>query len=242
MRRLRRAVRGEVIDTSLPPARRTRDCRILVNPAGRLHQRARRRRSRPRRKIVVDTYGGACPHGGGAFSSLGYRPRSDRSAAPTWRRTSPNAWWPPASCRRCRAMAYAIGELRSRCRWRSTSGAPGAAERRRSTRGGSCSTSRQPASRMRLDLDAARCSPSRPPGTGTRAAGVHLGATLATELKTPAGWWWRIDSVPMLVSRSEESHERSASRLDLGTVTSWRWASSTCSRVKGRRAAPCWCA
>jgi hypothetical protein len=47
------------------------------------------------RKIIVDTYGGACPHGGGAFS--GKDPsKVDRSAAyaaATWRRTSsPPAW------------------------------------------------------------------------------------------------------------------------------------------------------
>ena len=47
------------------------------------------------RKIIVDTYGGAAPHGGGAFS--GKDPtKVDRSAAYAariWRRT----WWRPAS-------------------------------------------------------------------------------------------------------------------------------------------------
>jgi S-adenosylmethionine synthetase len=49
------------------------------------------------RKIIVDTYGGACPHGGGAFS--GKDPsKVDRSAAyaaATWPRTSSPPAWPP---------------------------------------------------------------------------------------------------------------------------------------------------
>ena len=48
------------------------------------------------RKIIVDTYGGACPHGGGAFS--GKDPtKVDRSAAyarATSRRTSSPPAWP----------------------------------------------------------------------------------------------------------------------------------------------------
>jgi S-adenosylmethionine synthetase len=54
------------------------------------------------RKIIVDTYGGACPHGGGAFS--GKDPsKVDRSAAyarATWPRTSsPPAWHASARSR-----------------------------------------------------------------------------------------------------------------------------------------------
>ena len=35
------------------------------------------------RKIIVDTYGGAAPHGGGAFSGKDYT-KVDRSAKDTW--------------------------------------------------------------------------------------------------------------------------------------------------------------
>ena len=60
------------------------------------------------RKIIVDTYGGAAPHGGGAFS--GKDPtKVDRSAAyarAIWRRTS----LPPGIADRCTIqLSYAIG-------------------------------------------------------------------------------------------------------------------------------------
>ena len=66
------------------------------------------------RKIIVDTYGGAAPHGGGAFS--GKDPtKVDRSAAyaaAIWRRTwSPRAWPSAATLQ----ISYAIG-VSSRCR------------------------------------------------------------------------------------------------------------------------------
>ena len=46
------------------------------------------------RKIIVDTYGGSCPHGGGAFSGR-TRPRST-APAPTWPGTWPRTSWPPS--------------------------------------------------------------------------------------------------------------------------------------------------
>jgi hypothetical protein len=59
------------------------------------------------RKIIVDTYGGAAPHGGGAFS--GKDPtKVDRSAAYA-RATWPRTWWPPGWPR-----VHHPGELRHR--------------------------------------------------------------------------------------------------------------------------------
>jgi hypothetical protein len=74
------------------------------------------------RKIIVDTYGGAAPHGGGAFS--GKDPtKVDRSAAYITRylaRTSS----PPASPRAARSSSPMRSACRSRCRSMSTRTAP----------------------------------------------------------------------------------------------------------------------
>ena len=78
---LRDAVQRLVIDRVIPRHLRSLNFRALINPAGRFVTGG------PRgdvgltgRKIIVDTYGGAAPHGGGAFS--GKDPsKVDRSAA-----------------------------------------------------------------------------------------------------------------------------------------------------------------
>ncbi len=75
------AVIDMIIKPSLPPEWITKDTKFLINPTGRFVVGG------PQgdcgltgRKIIVDTYGGACPHGGGAFS--GKDPsKVDRSAA-----------------------------------------------------------------------------------------------------------------------------------------------------------------
>jgi S-adenosylmethionine synthetase len=61
------------------------------------------------RKIIVDTYGGAAPHGGGAFSG---KDPTKRTPAAIWPRT----WWPPgwriaAHCKSATPSAF-----RTRCR------------------------------------------------------------------------------------------------------------------------------
>jgi S-adenosylmethionine synthetase len=77
------------------------------------------------RKIIVDTYGGSCPHGGGAFS--GKDPTKVDRSRPTWRGTSPRtssrpgspsgAWcrWrtPSASWIRCRSWSRRSGPASS---------------------------------------------------------------------------------------------------------------------------------
>jgi S-adenosylmethionine synthetase len=71
-------------------------------------RRSQRRHGLTGRKIIVDTYGGACPHGGGAFS--GKDPsKVDRSAAYMARYVAKNIV-AAGLARRCMVqIAYAIG-------------------------------------------------------------------------------------------------------------------------------------
>jgi len=107
---VRESVVSHVITPSLPanlfdPA----DCTIHVNPTGRFviggpHGDA----GLTGRKIIVDTYGGAAPHGGGAFS--GKDPsKVDRSAAYAARWAAKNVV-AAGLAHRCEvSLAYAIG-------------------------------------------------------------------------------------------------------------------------------------
>ena len=75
------------------------------------------------RKIIVDTYGGAAPHGGGAFS--GKDPtKVDRSAAYAARYLAKNIVAAGLATRCTIQLAYAIGVSASRCRSTSTRTAP----------------------------------------------------------------------------------------------------------------------
>ena len=60
------------------------------------------------RKIIVDTYGGACPHGGGAFSGKDSS-KVDRSAAYMCRYAAKNLVAAGIADRLCIQIAYAIG-------------------------------------------------------------------------------------------------------------------------------------
>lgn len=91
------------------PAEWLKDTRYLINPTGRFVVGG------PQgdcgltgRKIIVDTYGGACPHGGGAFS--GKDPsKVDRSAAYACRYVAKNIV-AAGLARRCQVqVSYAIG-------------------------------------------------------------------------------------------------------------------------------------
>src|SRR3546814_16715230 len=75
------AVIEDIIKPSFPDGLITPKTKFLVNPTGRFVIGG------PQgdcgltgRKIIVDTYGGACPHGGGAFSGTDLS-KVDRSAA-----------------------------------------------------------------------------------------------------------------------------------------------------------------
>jgi S-adenosylmethionine synthetase len=102
-------VQREILDAVIPPERRARDCRILINPTGSFVTGGPHGDTGlTGRKIIVDTYGGAAPHGGGAFS--GKDPsKVDRSAAYMARflaRQVVARGWAP----RCLVqLAYAIG-------------------------------------------------------------------------------------------------------------------------------------
>ena len=75
------------------------------------------------RKIIVDTYGGAAPHGGGAFS--GKDPtKVDRSAAYITRYLAKNIVAAGLATRCTIQLAYAIGVSASRCRSMSIRTAP----------------------------------------------------------------------------------------------------------------------
>ena len=102
-------VTREIIDPLLPMSLRTPEFRIWVNPAGPFEIGGPNGDTGlTGRKIIVDTYGGACPHGGGAFS--GKDPsKVDRSAAYMARYMAKNIV-AAGLARRCLVqIAYAIG-------------------------------------------------------------------------------------------------------------------------------------
>jgi len=105
---LRQAVIEEIVKPVLPAAW-LKDTKYLINPTGRFviggpHGDC----GLTGRKIIVDTYGGACPHGGGAFS--GKDPtKVDRSAAYAARYVAKNIV-AAGLARRCQVqVSYAIG-------------------------------------------------------------------------------------------------------------------------------------
>jgi S-adenosylmethionine synthetase len=106
---LREAIREEVIKRVVPAALLDDRTKFHINPTGRFVIGG------PQgdcgltgRKIIVDTYGGACPHGGGAFS--GKDPsKVDRSAAYAARYVAKNVV-AAGIARQCQVqVAYAIG-------------------------------------------------------------------------------------------------------------------------------------
>jgi S-adenosylmethionine synthetase len=104
-----REVTREIIDPLLPLDLRTAEFHVLVNPAGPFEIGGPNGDTGlTGRKIIVDTYGGACPHGGGAFS--GKDPsKVDRSAAYMARYIAKNLV-AAGLARRCLIqLAYAIG-------------------------------------------------------------------------------------------------------------------------------------
>ncbi|MCB0253950.1 MAG: methionine adenosyltransferase [Anaerolineae bacterium] len=104
-----RLVIERLIEPVLPERLRSEPIRYLVNPAGRFEIGGPHGDTGlTGRKIVVDTYGGSCPHGGGAFS--GKDPtKVDRSAAYAARWAAKHLVTARLASRATVQLAYAIG-------------------------------------------------------------------------------------------------------------------------------------
>ncbi len=109
---LRRDVLSEVIEAVIPPPLRSKDIIYHINPTGRfVIGGPQGDAGLTGRKIIVDTYGGSCPHGGGAFS--GKDPtKVDRSAAYAARHVAKNLVAAGAAKKVTIQIAYAIGVVK----------------------------------------------------------------------------------------------------------------------------------
>ena len=122
MESLREAVIEEIVKPILPKELIKGDVKFLVNPTGRFVVGG------PQgdcgltgRKIIVDTYGGAAPHGGGAFS--GKDPsKVDRSAAYAGRYVAKNIVAAGLASRCQVQISYAIGVAQPTSVWVTTFG------------------------------------------------------------------------------------------------------------------------
>ena len=106
---LRREVAERIIRPVLPAHLCPQPPRVLINPTGRFVVGGPMGDTGlTGRKIIVDTYGGRCPHGGGAFS--GKDPsKVDRSAAYAARHVAKNIVAAGLARRCVLQLAYAIG-------------------------------------------------------------------------------------------------------------------------------------
>ena len=109
---LRRDIKKYVIEASIPANLLDENTKFYINPTGRFEIGGPHGDSGlTGRKIIVDTYGGSCPHGGGAFS--GKDPtKVDRSAAYIARYICKNVVAAGLSDECTLEVAYAIGVAR----------------------------------------------------------------------------------------------------------------------------------
>lgn len=109
IREVRGFLAAEVLDHVIPASLRTDTFKAFLNPAGRFTVGGPKGDTGlTGRKIIVDTYGGACAHGGGAFS--GKDPtKVDRSAAYAARHVAKNIVGAGLAKRCTVQLAYAIG-------------------------------------------------------------------------------------------------------------------------------------
>ena len=161
-------LRDHVIAPLVPEEFADDDYQVLANPTGKFelggpHADA----GLTGRKIIVDTYGGAARHGGGAFS--GKDPPRSTVRPPTRPGGWPSTWWPPVPPAAARSRSPTPSAWPSRCRswWRRS--APRRSTRRRSPRrSGRSSTSARP--RSSGTSICAGPSTARPRRTGTSVA------------------------------------------------------------------------
>ncbi len=106
---LKKDILSEVIKSVIPPELRAEDIVYHINPTGRfVIGGPQGDAGLTGRKIIVDTYGGSCPHGGGAFS--GKDPtKVDRSAAYAARHIAKNLVAAGAATKVTIQISYAIG-------------------------------------------------------------------------------------------------------------------------------------
>ncbi len=106
---IRKAVIEEVVKKTIPNELLSRETKYFINPTGRfVIGGPKGDTGLTGRKIIVDTYGGSCPHGGGAFS--GKDPsKVDRSGAYALRYVAKNLVASGACQKVVVQIAYAIG-------------------------------------------------------------------------------------------------------------------------------------
>jgi len=108
---IEKAVKKYIIEPVLPPVLVSKDIVYLINPSGNFFIGGPLGDTGlTGRKIIVDTYGGSCPHGGGAFS--GKDPtKVDRSAAYAARYIAKNIVAAGLADRCTVQLSYAIGVI-----------------------------------------------------------------------------------------------------------------------------------
>jgi S-adenosylmethionine synthetase len=108
-RRIYDEVRREIIDVIIPAELRSKTMEYFINPSGRFEIGGPQGDTGlTGRKIIVDSYGGSCPHGGGAFS--GKDPtKVDRSAAYAARYIAKNVVAAGLAEKCTVQLSYAIG-------------------------------------------------------------------------------------------------------------------------------------
>jgi len=112
LEKVQEAVLNEVIKAVIPSELMSDDITYHINPTGRfVIGGPQGDAGLTGRKIIVDTYGGSCPHGGGAFS--GKDPtKVDRSAAYAARHIAKNLVASGACEKATIQIAYAIGVVK----------------------------------------------------------------------------------------------------------------------------------
>jgi S-adenosylmethionine synthetase len=109
IKELREIVKKDIIDDIIPEEFRSEEIKYFINPTGRFVEGGPQADTGlTGRKIIVDTYGGSAPHGGGAFS--GKDPsKVDRSAAYAARYIAKNIVAAGLANKCTVQLSYAIG-------------------------------------------------------------------------------------------------------------------------------------